>query len=81
MGKREKLRARFETIPADFTWKELCSLLGGFGYEEMMGSGSRRKFVKDGRVIILHEPHPGKIVKKYVLKQVLAHLKENGELK
>ncbi|NCA82092.1 MAG: type II toxin-antitoxin system HicA family toxin [Opitutae bacterium] len=81
MGKKEKLRARFETIPADFTWLELCSLLSGFGYEELKGGGSRRKMVKDGRVIILHEPHPGKIVKKYALKQVLDHLKESGELK
>jgi predicted RNA binding protein YcfA (HicA-like mRNA interferase family) len=81
MGKKEKLRDRFETIPADFTWKELCSLLGGFGYEVLKGAGSRRKFVKDGRIISLHEPHPGKIVKKYVLRQVLEHLKENGELK
>jgi len=81
MGRKEKLRARFATIPADFAWKELCSLLNGCGYEVLKGAGSRRKFVKDGRVIILHEPHPGKIVKKYVLRQVLAHLKEHGELK
>lgn len=81
MGRKEKLRERLKTVPADFTWKELCSLLNGFGYEVLKGAGSRRKFVKDGRVIILHEPHPGRIVKKYVLKQVLAHLRENGELK
>ncbi len=81
MGKQEKLRARFEAIPADFTWKELCSLLGGFGYAALKGAGSRRKFTKNGRVISLHQPHPGKIVKKYVLRQVLDHLKEHGELK
>jgi predicted RNA binding protein YcfA (HicA-like mRNA interferase family) len=81
MGRKEKLIGRFRTIPVDFTWNELCSLLNGFGYEMLRGTGSRRKFRKDGRIIILHEPHPGKIVKKYMLKQVLETLKETGEIK
>ena len=46
----------------------------------LVGSGSRRKFKKDKRIIILHEPHPGNIVKKYMLKQVLEALKETGEI-
>ncbi|MDF7806065.1 type II toxin-antitoxin system HicA family toxin [Pontiellaceae bacterium B12219] len=83
MGKKEKARARFEAIPADFTWKELCSLLGGFGYVMIKGKGSRRKFYKEstGDLISLHEPHPGSIVKKYVLQDVRTHLREKGELK
>lgn len=82
MSRRGKLRERFRTIPADFTWEELCSLLNGFGYEMLTGSGSRRKFYKEGTgdLISLHEPHPGSIVKKYALKDVLAHLEEKGEL-
>jgi predicted RNA binding protein YcfA (HicA-like mRNA interferase family) len=83
MGRKDKLRVRFQSIPADFTWKELCSMLNGFGYEMLTGSGSRRKFYKKstGDLIILHEPHPGSIVKKYALKEVLEHLEEKGELK
>jgi predicted RNA binding protein YcfA (HicA-like mRNA interferase family) len=38
--------------------------------------GSRRKFVnKNKGVIILHESHPGSIVKNYVLKQIIEKLK------
>lgn len=83
MGRKEKLRERFQTIPADFTWKELCSLLNGLGYEMLTGSGSRRKFYKKSTddLISLHEPHPGSIVKKYALKEVRTHLEEKGELK
>lgn len=80
MGRKEKLIKRFTAIPADFTWSELCSLLGGLGYEMLAGSESRRKFKKGERIIVLHEPHPGSIVKKYVLRQVLAALKETGEI-
>lgn len=81
MGRKEKLIERFKRFPSDFTWNELCSMLNGFGYEMLTGTGSRRKFRKDGRIIILHEPHPGKIVKKYMLKMVFETLKETGEIK
>lgn len=83
MGHKEKLIARFQTIPADFTWNELCSLLNGFEYEMLTGSGSRRKFYKKSTndLINLHKPHPGSIVKKYAIREILAHLKDKGELK
>ena len=81
MGRKEKLIKRFKSIPADFTWSELCTLLNGFGYEMLKGTGSRRKFRKGELIISLHEPHPGSIVKKYVLRQVSETLKETGEIK
>jgi predicted RNA binding protein YcfA (HicA-like mRNA interferase family) len=81
MGRREKLIDRFRSIPADFTWNELCAVLSGMGYERLKGRGSRRKFRKAGRILILHEPHPGTIVKKYVLRSVLKALKDSGEIK
>ena len=83
MSRKEKLKERFKTLPSDFTWKELCSLLNGYGYEMIKGKGSRRKFHKEssGALISLHEPHPGSIVKKYALKDVLTHLEEQGVLK
>lgn len=83
MGRKEKLKERFRTIPVDFTWKELCSLLNGFGYEMLTGSGSRRKFYKKstGDLIILHQPHPKPIVGRNALRDVLSHLEEKGELK
>jgi hypothetical protein len=44
--------------------------------------GSRRKFANDKKQIIaFHKPHPGNIVKRYVIDQVIAVLKENEHLK
>jgi predicted RNA binding protein YcfA (HicA-like mRNA interferase family) len=49
-----------------------------FGYEQMpkgKTGGSRRKFVhENGQIISLHEPHPQKIVKHYVIRQIIEQL-------
>jgi len=79
MSRNEKILERFKTIPKDFTWDELVKVLNYLGYEEKTKKGktggSRRKFVNnDMDIIILHEPHPGKIVKEYVIKQIIKKL-------
>ncbi len=33
MSKRDKLIQRFLALPGDFTWRELVTMLKGFGYE------------------------------------------------
>jgi len=77
----EKLVERFKTVPSDFTWLELVRLLKSFGYEEKKGAGSRRKFRGENLPAInLHQPHPGKIVKQYALRQVKATLESEGLL-
>ncbi len=85
MSKTEKLFERLLSVPSDFTWEELVKLLASFGYAELKKAktgGSRRKFVdSQKRVISLHKPHPGNIVKEYALKQVIEHLKEKGLIK
>ena len=71
MSKKEKLRERLGLLPKDFTWDELVILLEQYGFEMLTGSGSRRKFTnRDGRLVAFHRPHPGNIVKGYVLKEV-----------
>jgi len=76
LSKTEKLIARLRSCPKDFTWQELQKVLAHFGYEEMKGSGSRRKFIHpNGDIISLHEPHPANILKAYALKEVVEHLK------
>ncbi len=74
MSKREKLEARFLTLPKDFHFDKMVKLLGYFGFVEVKKgktSGSRVKFVNDaGLVILLHKPHPSGIMKRYQLKQV-----------
>ena len=58
---------------------------GIFGYEKSdkgRTSGSRVIFKNgDGRPIMLHKPHPGNIVKRYAMKQILDNLIESGLLK
>jgi len=77
MSTIEKLTARFMSKPKDFSWTELVKLLSFFGYEEMTGSGSRRKFIhNDRQPIILHEPHPKRILKMYQMNHIYNVLKE-----
>lgn len=74
-----KLIERFKQRPADFTWDELTRLLAHCGYAEKKGKGSRRKFKAEGLpTLSLHEPHPSKIVKHYVLREVGEILESEG---
>ncbi|HNL82125.1 MAG TPA: type II toxin-antitoxin system HicA family toxin [Chitinophagaceae bacterium] len=85
MGKRDKLIERFLSVPSDFTWNELVKLLSQYGYTEFnkgKTAGSRRKFAdENNNIILLHEPHPAKVVKKYAIRQILENLKEKGKIK
>lgn len=79
MSKIEKLINRLLSNPKDFSWDELIKILAHYGYYEIQKKGktggSRRKFVNDEqRIISLHKPHPGNIVKTYVLKQIINHI-------
>ena len=85
MSSKEKLIARFLSLPTDFTFEELERLLSAFGYEKSnkgKTSGSRVVFKdKEGCPIMLHKPHPGNVVKLYALRQVLEELQSKGYLK
>lgn len=85
MGTKEKLIERFKQQPKDFTFDEMTKLLECFGYAKSnkgKTSGSRVIFKNEGKQpIMLHKPHPGNIVKSYVMKQVYEYLKESGQLK
>lgn len=82
MGRREKLIARFKGRPKDLTWEELVRVLEGLGYAEVKAGktgGSRRRFLHPtAPVITLHKPHPGNIVKSYVIDDLLRVLTEEG---
>ena len=85
MGTKDKLIERFMKIPSDFTFDELVTLLGRFGYkkeEKGRTSGSRAIFIQDEfPPILLHKPHPGNIVQRYVMKRILKQLKDDGKIK
>ena len=82
MGTKEKLIARFSTLPTDFTWEEMKRMLIALGYSlgsKGKTSGSRVILKGEGmKPIMLHKPHPGNIIKGYVMKQVYEFLKNEG---
>lgn len=80
MGTKEKLIERFKKQPKDFNWDELIRLFAIFGYKidnKGKTSGSRVIFANGESSYTAHKPHPGSIVKGYVMKQVLEFLTKN----
>ena len=80
VSRTDKLIRRFRSRPRDFTWEELVRLLESVGYEETRRGrtgGSRRRFVHaQAPAINLHRPHPGNIVRMYVVDEVLRLMTE-----
>ena len=74
MARKDKLVARFLSMPSDFHYDEVVKLLGYFDFKEVKKgktSGSRVKFMNpEGVPIMLHKPHPSGIMKHYQLKQI-----------
>ncbi len=81
MGKKDKLIARLKTVPKDFTFDEMKTLLEILGFtvnNKGKTSGSRIKFEKDDIFIIMHKPHPRKELLEYQIKQIISVLSEEG---
>lgn len=84
MSKINKQIERLKSKPKDFTYDEAKQILNSFGfYENNKGktSGSRVAFfsIRYGK-IELHKPHPGNILKPYVIKNVVEELRGRGLL-
>lgn len=82
MGTKEKLINRFKKLPKDFTFEETLTLLGFLGYKQHnkgATSGSRIRFKNEekGIFVDIHRPHPGSIMKEWMLKVIYKHLKNN----
>lgn len=81
MNQQVKRLARLLQIPADYRWEELVAILESLGFRFVKTKGSRCAFVSaDGRQILLHMPHPARIVKRYALRQIVGTLKQFGVL-
>jgi hypothetical protein len=81
LSKKEKLLQRLQARPADFTFNELVTLLGHFGYvlsEAGKTGGSRVAFVNGTAYIRLHKPHPRTILKQYQIDDILEALEARG---
>ncbi|GHT10334.1 hypothetical protein FACS189432_06900 [Bacteroidia bacterium] len=84
MSTKDKLIARFKRQPKDFTFDELVSLLGYFGFTQNnkgKTSGSRVEFESAEDSIIAHKPHPSNRIKGYQMKQIFDYLKEHKYIK
>jgi hypothetical protein len=82
MGRKEKLLSRFMQLPKDFTFDETVALLSYLGYSihnKGKTSGSRIRFKNEtlGIYIDLHRPHPGSVMKQWMIKAIYIHLKAN----
>ena len=85
MSKLEKAIARLKSIPRDYTYSEVKYVLGQLGFAESnkgKTSGSRVKFYRasDGRIILLHKPHPSEIMSVASVRDLAEYLEGIGEL-
>lgn len=85
MSKYEKAKERILQKPKDYTYTEAKCLLTRMGFEERnkgKTSGSRVCFFrqKDKAVIMLHKPHPGDVMDRGAVSDLVDYLKAKGEL-
>jgi predicted RNA binding protein YcfA (HicA-like mRNA interferase family) len=83
MSKEEKLISRLLSLPKDFTFDELSTLLRRLGFDASnkgATSGSRVAFThkETETLILVHKPHPRKEIRISALKEVLRILKEKN---
>ena len=83
MGTKEKLIERFVRLPKDFTFEETVTLLRYLGYVQHnkgATSGSRIRFKNEEtqEYIDLHRPHPGSIMKAWMIKTIYLYLKSKN---
>lgn len=82
MSGKEKLMKRLLSLPKDFTYAELVSLLTQLGFDERnkgKTSGSRVLFFHKERNLryLAHKPHPASVIKEKALKDIVEFLLEN----
>lgn len=85
MSQFEKAKERIKSKPKDYTYTEAKALLAQMGfieYSKGKTSGSRVKFYReaDQKVILLHKPYPGDIMKTGAVRQLLEFLIELEEI-
>ncbi len=86
MSGRDKSVERFRRLPKDFTFEEAVRLLSAFGYtvhNKGATSGSRIRFRNESTedYIDLHRPHPGSIMKGWMMKEIHKDMKGKGPIK
>ncbi len=85
MGKKDTLTTRFLSMPKDFEQREMDALMAQCGCvrnNRGKTSGSAVQYVHERttRVFTYHRPHPGNIIKPYILKAARQFLQDVGEI-
>jgi len=84
VSRKAKLLERLLARSADFEWDEAVTLMKQCNFKLLnaKGGGSGRRFVHETtRVkVLIHEPHPGNIVKKYAQEALIDGLRNSGEI-
>lgn len=82
MSKLEKQMKRLLSLPNDYTYNECKTFLQALGYQVHEGSGSSVKFFRDvdEDKISFHKPHHTNELKHYILRQIIEHLTNNGDI-
>ncbi|MFJ7144291.1 type II toxin-antitoxin system HicA family toxin [Pseudomonas protegens] len=84
MSQIEKVLEKLTKTPAprDFTWAQLQKVMKHFGYKELEGNGSRKKFVHPGtkHKVLLHKRHPDSTLIGAQIEDIIEALKSQGYL-
>ncbi|MCD7752848.1 MAG: type II toxin-antitoxin system HicA family toxin [Lachnospiraceae bacterium] len=85
MSQLEKAKERIRLRPKDYTYTEARQLLSQMEFVESnkgRTSGSRIKFYRkrDQKIILLHKPHPGDVMKPGAVRELAEYLTNLGEL-
>jgi hypothetical protein len=67
-----------DPVRANIDWQDVESLLVALGAEITEGRGSRVRVSLNGIKAVLHEPHPGKEMKKGAVRSLRGFLIEAG---
>jgi predicted RNA binding protein YcfA (HicA-like mRNA interferase family) len=83
VARQQKVVDRLLSKPSDFEWRELKTVMESFGYELKQSRGSSRKFIhrETKAVLMIHEPHPSKVLKSYQVSAVIHFLRQEKHVK
>ena len=84
MSKKNKLIAKLQSNPKDFTWYDAKSVMQACGFDLLnaRGGGSGRMF-RHGvtkQKVRLHEPHPQNTLLPYMVDLIVEALRNAGEI-
>ena len=81
MTRIQKLTERLMSCPSTFEMRDLVRVMASYGFsidEKGKTSGSRMRFYRecDGRMLLLHTPHPSNSLKAGTIRNVVSFLRE-----